>query len=884
MESVDNKVTGLEWRKLDLHLHTGASHDFNGSVTPEDIVEKCIEADLDAIAVTDHNTGRWIDDIKNAARKKNLVIFPGVEITCSGGKSGIHILAIFDPSKGSKDVAGLLEELGIPHDQHGDPEALSVKSIEETIEIIIGRKAIPIPAHVNSSKGICEDMRGQQRTRLIQHSGLLALEATDFGSRSKRTIDFFDGHDPTYKRKLAVYQASDNPALEGKSGHGLEGIGTRPSYFKLDTIDLEGLRQCFIHPEARIRLEHNEANYARIIRLKIGNKGFLKDQDFIFHSGLNSIIGGKGVGKSLVIEFIRFCLGCTSSDEDLIADHLGKLDKQLGPEGTVELIYQTASGAKYRIHCRYKGKSKKSADYEVTCVNLDTGEDFTGDIGSICQVLAYSQTEVIKIAENKNAQLELIDRFIDEVPYLDRIKEAKELLSENDKSYCDAIEAKDRLTQIELDISTFSEQINNINQMLSNELFESMKQAEAKDGILRKTHTTINRVGLTLNDWLIHAEKALQVDTENASSDQDAVALQKLLEDTGDLIKGTLDVLKDQVGELTAKSQEIVDQWKIQFDELQGKYTTLVAEQGGDQSRLEQSRRSLQQKLEDLKGRANSDRKLASQLETLQAQRSLLLDELDNAYNDYYQVRRDKFAELTAASDNKLRLTLDHAKDITKYASRLTELLRGGSSAPSTTQRQQIAENILPRQFVDLVLQKRVDELVELANLSQLWSDRIIERLWSVEDFKDILSLQYSYFPGDVPHIQYAKSPGIYANLDELSVGQKCTALLIIALSEGRMPILIDQPEDALDIVTVWENISLKLLGSKQDRQFILTTHNSSVAVSADSDQFIVLEADADSAMIQTRGAIDRPQVKRAVIDHLEGGDQSYALRQNKLK
>lgn len=96
--------TGLRWKKIDLHIHTGASYDFNGEVTPEDIVNEALQKGLDAIAVADHNTGDWIDDVKKAAEDTNLTVFPGVEITCEGGKEGIHIIALFDPSKDTQHV------------------------------------------------------------------------------------------------------------------------------------------------------------------------------------------------------------------------------------------------------------------------------------------------------------------------------------------------------------------------------------------------------------------------------------------------------------------------------------------------------------------------------------------------------------------------------------------------------------------------------------------------------------------------------------------------------------------------------------------------------------------------------------------------------------
>jgi ABC-type Na+ transport system ATPase subunit NatA len=96
------------------------------------------------------------------------------------------------------------------------------------------------------------------------------------------------------------------------------------------------------------------------------------------------------------------------------------------------------------------------------------------------------------------------------------------------------------------------------------------------------------------------------------------------------------------------------------------------------------------------------------------------------------------------------------------------------------------------------------------------------------------------------------------------------------------MPVVIDQPEDALDVISVWEDIVKKLRRGKNSRQFILTTHNSSLAVGADSDQFIVLKAGANHGTVEETGAIDRADVKKEVIAHLEGGDEPYQLRAHK--
>ena len=107
---------GARWRKFDFHTHTPASSDYPDpdTVTPQDWLLGFMRAGIDCVAITDHNSGEWIDPLKAALQElkeashpefQPLHLFPGVELTASGGT---HVLAIFDPSKGSSDISHLL--------------------------------------------------------------------------------------------------------------------------------------------------------------------------------------------------------------------------------------------------------------------------------------------------------------------------------------------------------------------------------------------------------------------------------------------------------------------------------------------------------------------------------------------------------------------------------------------------------------------------------------------------------------------------------------------------------------------------------------------------------------------------------------------------------
>ncbi len=194
------EARGLIYRKIDLHVHTPESDCFpDKSITPEDIVNKSIKEGLEAIAITDHNSGAWIDRVKNAA-KNRLVVFPGVEITTTAGERSIHIVAVFYRDKSSKDIENLLGELKILPEKYGQPDAYTTYSPSDVIDIISARGALAIAPHANSKNGVMGGMKGQPKFGVINNSNLIAVEATanDFNSTTKkqkstRVVDLLDG-------------------------------------------------------------------------------------------------------------------------------------------------------------------------------------------------------------------------------------------------------------------------------------------------------------------------------------------------------------------------------------------------------------------------------------------------------------------------------------------------------------------------------------------------------------------------------------------------------------------------------------------------------------------------------------------------------------------
>jgi ABC-type enterochelin transport system ATPase subunit len=123
-----------------------------------------------------------------------------------------------------------------------------------------------------------------------------------------------------------------------------------------------------------------------------------------------------------------------------------------------------------------------------------------------------------------------------------------------------------------------------------------------------------------------------------------------------------------------------------------------------------------------------------------------------------------------------------------------------------------------------------------------------------------------------------------YRSLEHLSVGQKCTALLSIILLESDVPLLIDQPEDDLDNQFIFDQIVATLRREKEQRQFIIASHNANIPVSGDAELIVVLEADEKHGQVAEAGlgSIDVDSIKDFVTRILEGGSEAFRIRREK--
>ena len=265
------KRPSRQWRRVDLHLHTPGSNDYQEPLTGYlDILRQAEMRGLDIIGITDHNTVAgfaamrreieqllWLEDLGRleADEKRQLedyrrlldkiLVLPGFEFTAT---FGFHIIGIFPPETTVSFLEHLLLTLRVPPNtlQKGSSTVGATSDVLTAYRVINEAGGIVIAAHANSGNGVIMrglDFGGQTRIAYTQDANLHCLEVTDLDKRGRySTRRFFDGSKPEYPRRMRCIQGSDAHRLMREPGNPKNlGIGERVTEILIDEVSFEAV-------------------------------------------------------------------------------------------------------------------------------------------------------------------------------------------------------------------------------------------------------------------------------------------------------------------------------------------------------------------------------------------------------------------------------------------------------------------------------------------------------------------------------------------------------------------------------------------------------------------------------------------------------------------
>jgi hypothetical protein len=178
---------------------------------------------------------------------------------------------------------------------------------------------------------------------------------------------------------------------------------------------------------------------------------------------------------------------------------------------------------------------------------------------------------------------------------------------------------------------------------------------------------------------------------------------------------------------------------------------------------------------------------------------------------------------------------------------------------------------------------QRLDDSLQRGALEEFGvSATVAERLQEVLTEANRYELRALRSP-DLYMLALRVGEGEYREAHRLSGGKRVSLLLSLLLeAHDERPLVIDQPEDELDNRFLWETVLPALRRLKGRRQVIVATHNANIVVNGDADLVVQLEADAGHGRVAVAGAIEDPEVRRAIIETVDGGEKAFELRQAK--
>jgi hypothetical protein len=206
-----NSMDQSRWWKCDLQVATpswefklpeGSSFDFTEPAQRAKFLDlymmKLKDRGIEVIALADHNSSAWIDDVVAAGRRHSIIVFPGCEIISHTGLDGVRLIVIGDTHRTSQDFDRLIYgQLGFDSHEHQPFREQGGKSVPGTsgksvLQILDGLPDgyLVIAPHALSENGIVSGatVQGDIRWKSLHHPRLSAVDPGDCSVTDKESF------------------------------------------------------------------------------------------------------------------------------------------------------------------------------------------------------------------------------------------------------------------------------------------------------------------------------------------------------------------------------------------------------------------------------------------------------------------------------------------------------------------------------------------------------------------------------------------------------------------------------------------------------------------------------------------------------------------------
>ena len=929
---------GSRWWRFDFHTHTPASSDYDvteaATLTPRDWLLAYMRAGVDAVAVTDHNCGDWIERLQQALVALNaerpagwqpLALFPGLEISTG---DGLHILALFAPEASKGQLDGLLHgKLSGWHTDKPSAERQCTQSAADVVDAVHALRGLAIAAHVDKKSGLLfgkvdaagkfqPDVAGRSIDAVLERAD--ALELQDPGSPA-------EVHFAAKLKGRAQVAGSDWP-------HCTANAGTRAMWVKMTRPDFDGLRLALLDPESALQRAAPNTPPPQslpglwIRSLKVENlhlrRTAIGPLEVPFNPAYNAIIGGRGSGKSTLIECLRLALARDSElqrlgDDSDVQNSFDKFRRPYRSRGEPGLMLpetiltaEVVKGAgEHAEAMRFVWRRSANGEFATSLYRMEQAQwHDTGLTGQQAMtafpVRIFSQKQVLALAKNPQALLNYID---------DAIGDAKQAWQQEfDARRLVLLEARRKVRALRADLAR------------KPALDLEYKQAARKALVFANSN-----FGPLLKAFQRATQQQRAVDDFHGLLVQDVAVLREALDQVAHL-KDTELTGFDAQTEVEIAARDATVALRDRLLAQQALIAQAVAQMAEALAQAEAARTgsawqtaaqahiaAYQREMERLKAEgihsaqeaatavATVDRlgKQIERLKTFEAQ----LPDAEAAVQQATEALTRQREELTLLRRGFITALFER-NDSLKVT--LRSMAHGAGAVVGLRGVLRLADG--PR-WDDVWFDPDDDTgnptgFLWVATTSALASS-VGERLWEMKRdlesaSKDVLGTQVhgkllnrlkelqpetfdelaTWFPEDEVRLEYRPAEHqAYKNIEQASAGQQAAAMLSFLLAHGDEPMLLDQPEDDLDNALVSQLVVAQLRKNKLRRQLIVVTHNANIVVNGDAELVLTMGFAGGQITLASSGGLQETQVREDICRVMEGGKEAFRQRYKRI-
>ena len=881
---------GAHFFRCDFQVHTPRDLQWSGRHYGSDedrseyaarFIQACREKELDAVAITDHHDMAFTKYIRDAAKtelddsghavpaENQIVVFPGIELTLN---VPCQALLIFDAELPEDLFSLALTALAITPHAQSEPTTAEVARLEQITTLVRLRDELDKHQFLRGRYIIFPNVSDGGKDTLIRAGAGPKYKAMpcvggyidgSIGNLGKGNLAIINGkaRDYGYKR-IAVFQTSDSRREDHQE------LGSVSTWTKWATPTAEALRQACLAQESRVSQEEPRLPTVTISSISVSNSKFLGPFDLEFNSQYSALIGGRGTGKSTILEYLRWAL-CDQPppgmEKDDTPNYLGRrkrlIEETLKPLNATAEVQFEINGVPHKVR-----RESQNGDLMMKIAGDEMRECSEEEVRRLLPIQAYSQKQLSDVS----VRVDELSRFIT-APIRLALDDIEGRLADRAKRIREAYATLRRgralsrmLEERQLAEKSFFAQAETLRAGLTGlsdedralldrgKVFSAANQAVEswRDGVstFKNDAESLRR---TVESHLSGAEPT--------PPDPAGDILREAADEYIDLLsdaKTSLDSLISRAGAMIGAPETIDEnspwrKWVERRTEFSKAYDSAVERSSAHRETMEQLKAIEEQLQAHVRetGRVKEElRSLEMADGTYRAEREaweILISERDGALDAQCE-------KLTADSGGAIRARVERYTDAENFIEGMKRAVSGSrvpgnkidslGNIASSTSTVEAGKAIWNRMLTDLEKLAEFDEerdgadkRPEAPTLTKVGLTAAnldgIGRSLTPDDW-----LTLSLTPVEsVPVFEYQAREQEYISFRNASAGQQATALLKTLLNQPGSPLIIDQPEEDLDnpvmleiVEGVWE--------AKQKRQLVFASHNANLVVNGDAE------------------------------------------------